>query len=307
MKNSQTIQKFNRKHTLKPILVLFIISLSLLFTCFIIQKTFVFANSKYYTPYTNGYGHSSPDEYKFDTYDDFMLDTIDGSGNQIHVWSIRHGQSIEHPTILFFHGNRGNVGSSLPMIAMMYFKLNVNVVIFDYRGYGLSSGSPSEDNVYNDTDTVWNYIKNNPALYDINNIFLYGRSLGGAIAFYLAEKMNSVIRGIIVENTIYNAKFMVQYTIPLVGHVIKHLMLSKFNNNIRIVNVTKPILIFTCCQDKVVNCINSYKLYEHVEHRKNTCLVRVSRKDAKHTNLWRSSFSDNYFEIFKRFILYYKK
>lgn len=88
-------------------------------------------------------------------------------------------------TLLLFHGNAGNIGQRLDLIEIFH-GLGLNVLIFDYRGYGASSGAPSEAGTYRDAAAAWRYLtetRHIPAAA----IFLYGESLGGAIAAHLAQ------------------------------------------------------------------------------------------------------------------------
>jgi alpha-beta hydrolase superfamily lysophospholipase len=79
------------------------------------------------------------------------------------------------------------------------------VVAISYRGYGHSSGTPSEKGILLDSQTAFDYIKSHP-IFDSSPIFLYGQSLGGAVAIGLAaNKINKgKIAGVILENTFAN-------------------------------------------------------------------------------------------------------
>ena len=94
-------------------------------------------------------------------------------------------------TILFFHGNAGNIGNRLEKIALLR-RLDVNIFIIDYRGYGNSTGSPSECGLYSDALRAYKYLINERGLSP-DSIILYGESLGGAVAIDLD--------GIVVINT----------------------------------------------------------------------------------------------------------
>src|SRR5258708_12301937 len=89
------------------------------------------------------------------------------------------------PSVLYLHGNDGNVSTSMDGIAPLR-ELGYTVFMIDYRGYGASGGGfPSEAGVYQDAQSAWDYLVHdwgvNPA-----NLFIYGHSLGGAIAIELA-------------------------------------------------------------------------------------------------------------------------
>ncbi|HQI81172.1 MAG TPA: alpha/beta hydrolase [Deltaproteobacteria bacterium] len=83
-------------------------------------------------------------------------------------------------TVLFCHGNGGNISSCMDTL-MVCRRLNLNVFLFDYRGYGSSEGSPSEQGTYLDADAAWGYLTSERKLPP-EGIIVWGRSLGGAIA-----------------------------------------------------------------------------------------------------------------------------
>ena len=112
-------------------------------------------------------------------YDDAIITTKDGL--KIVGWFIKQKNPLQHETIIFFHENAGNIGNRLACIEALYFELEVNVLIVGYRGYGHSQGSPSESGLELDAEAIFKYALENK---DINNlkIFLFGKSLGGAVA-----------------------------------------------------------------------------------------------------------------------------
>jgi fermentation-respiration switch protein FrsA (DUF1100 family) len=88
-------------------------------------------------------------------------------------------------TLLWFHGNAGNIGHRVDDLALFHHLLGVNVFIFDYRGYGNSQGKPSERGVYQDAHASLAYLVDRPDV-DPEHIVYYGRSLGAAVAVELA-------------------------------------------------------------------------------------------------------------------------
>lgn len=90
-------------------------------------------------------------------------------------------------TVLICHGNGGNIGDRLHPIGLFH-ELGLTVLIFDYRGYGESAGKPSEEGTYQDALAAWQYLtaKRNTAP---EKIVIFGRSLGGAVAAGLAERI----------------------------------------------------------------------------------------------------------------------
>ena len=110
--------------------------------------------------------------------------------------------SCAHPstargTALFFHGNAGSISDRLHRI-QPYHDLNINLLLWDYRGYGASSGSPSETGLYRDAAAMWQAVQER---YDIAaaNTILHGCSLGGGVASWLASQDD--FAGLILEST----------------------------------------------------------------------------------------------------------
>jgi pimeloyl-ACP methyl ester carboxylesterase len=88
--------------------------------------------------------------------------------------------------LLFFHGNAGNISHRLDSLKVFY-DLGLATFIFDYRGYGRSTGAPSEQGTYRDATAVWRYLTEDRRIA-AKDIVLFGRSLGAAIAVQLAPR-----------------------------------------------------------------------------------------------------------------------
>lgn len=115
-------------------------------------------------------------------YEDVQLRTDDGV--QLHGWFIPAAQS--RGTLLFFHGNAGNISHRLDSIRIFH-DLKLSVLIFDYRGYGQSEGKPSEVGTQRDALAAWRYLTEERGVLP-RQIVLFGRSLGAAVAAWLATQ-----------------------------------------------------------------------------------------------------------------------
>jgi len=101
---------------------------------------------------------------------------------KLHAWLIKASINPQNSrTLLFFHGNAGNIGARLPNIEILVKRLNCNVLIIDYRGYGNSEGIPSEDGLRLDGEATLEHALSRNDL-DKERIYLFGRSLGGSVA-----------------------------------------------------------------------------------------------------------------------------
>ncbi len=115
---------------------------------------------------------------------------------QIHAWYIP-AKSHTTKTVLFLHGNAGNISHRLETIKI-FNQLGLNLLIIDYRGFGKSTGKPSELGTYIDADTAWQYLIEEKNLTP-DQIIVAGRSLGGGVAAELAKKVQPAM--LILEST----------------------------------------------------------------------------------------------------------
>ncbi|VDM34475.1 unnamed protein product [Hydatigera taeniaeformis] len=108
------------------------------------------------------------------------------------------------PTVLFLHGNAGNIGHRLPIAKMLYDACGANVFLLEYRGFGYSTGQPNEYGMHSDAMAAFDYLASGAeGDVDGRNIFIFGRSLGGAVAIDLSTRPGVAMRarGTILENT----------------------------------------------------------------------------------------------------------
>tara|TARA_B110000305_G_C19219833_1_gene530003 strand:+ start:66 stop:605 length:540 start_codon:yes stop_codon:yes gene_type:complete len=129
-------------------------------------------------PQQNPSGYRSPSEYNL-PFEDHMIKTADNVN--IHAWLLIHDETPQlKPTIIFFHGNAGNIGFRLPNARSMFHSLNVNVLMVEYRGYGNSDDAEiNEAGLKTDSEAALHFIMNHKLLAS-STIFIFGRSLGGA-------------------------------------------------------------------------------------------------------------------------------
>lgn len=125
-------------------------------------------------------------------------------------WITQYGEKSKYsPTLVYFHGNAGNIGHRLQNAKGMHLVCGLNILMVDYRGYGLSTGIPSERGFYDDARATFNYLMSREDL-DHNQIGIFGRSLGGAVAIDLAAdtEFSQRIMCVILENTFTSIKDM---------------------------------------------------------------------------------------------------
>jgi pimeloyl-ACP methyl ester carboxylesterase len=153
----------------------------------------------------NREGFHSPAEYHL-PFEEHYLRTEDDEN--IHVWLILQEARASCPTVLFFHGNAGNIGFHLPNMNKLYLTAGCNICMVEYRGYGNSSGSPSEEGLIADAEAALDFLQDRQDI-DANKIVVFGWSLGGAVAIALAHARPRKLAGLIVENTFVSIADMV--------------------------------------------------------------------------------------------------
>ena len=153
-------------------------------------------------------------------------------------------------TIFFCHGNAEDIGIRVPVFKALNY-LGYGVFAFDYRGYGLSSGKPTEKNTYEDSETAFSYLTKNLGVPP-DKIILHGQSLGGGVAIPLAVKHK--VAGLIVESSFVTA-FRVLTRIPIYPF-------DKYKNIDKIKNVHCPILFIHGLKDRLISPGHGKKLFE---------------------------------------------
>lgn len=208
---------------------------------------------------------ASPADIGLD-FDDISIEV--GDSEKIHAWyvPVRTDDNADNnrstPTVLFFHGNGGNISHRLPTIDLAV-GLGANIMLLDYRGYGRSSGSPSEDNMYTDAEACYRWLTETKATPP-DQIILFGRSLGGAVAIELATRVECA--GLIVESSLTSAKAMGNLMFPYfpVGLLLKH----KFASIEKIRNVNCPILVAHSKNDDMIPFQMGRALFEKARRPK---------------------------------------
>ncbi|XP_043807973.1 alpha/beta hydrolase domain-containing protein WAV2 isoform X5 [Manihot esculenta] len=125
------------------------------------------------------------------TYEDVWLRSSDGV--RLHAWFIKLFPECRGPTILFFQENAGNIAHRLEMIRIMIQRLQCNVFMLSYRGYGASDGYPSQQGITKDSQAALDHLSQRTDI-DTSRIVVFGRSLGGAVGALLTTNNPDKIR-----------------------------------------------------------------------------------------------------------------
>jgi hypothetical protein len=144
-------------------------------------------------------------------YEDVQIDTADSE--RLHGWYVPAPQA--RGVLLFFHGNAGNISHRLDSIAI-FNRLGLDVLIVDYRGYGQSSGRPSEAGTYRDAQAAWDYLVGARGIAP-ERIVVFGRSLGGAVGAWLASRLppGAAPAAVIIESSFTSGADMARRLYPV--------------------------------------------------------------------------------------------
>ena len=157
-----------------------------------------------------------------------------GDDVQLHGWYVPGSRDL---TFLWFHGNAGNISHRLGNLKEMHDELAVNIFIFDYRGYGQSQGTPSEQGTYVDAIAALDSLKSREDI-EIHEIVYYGRSLGGALAVELATQEPPY--GLVLESSFPSVPYMAQKANPFLP--LWRLLRTKYDSAARVPYLKVPLL-----------------------------------------------------------------
>jgi len=220
-------------------------------------------------PRDNPENYRSPAEHRIH-FEDVKIPCSDGVS--IHAWlMLRTEAKNPLPTFVYFHGNAGNIGLRLPNAMEMMRYLNVNVLLVEYRGYGDSdSASPNEAGLKLDGQAALEFARKHPKL-DPSKIFLFGRSLGGAVAFSLAQyaqQKQIPVAGVIVENTFTSIPDMVDHLMPFVAPLKGLILKMKWDSSVIVPNLQCPVLFLAGAADQLVPHGHMLQLYKSTSQSK---------------------------------------
>jgi fermentation-respiration switch protein FrsA (DUF1100 family) len=165
-------------------------------------------------------------------------------GETLHAWLIPAPE--RRGTVLFFHGNAGNISHRLNSIALFH-GLGLEVLILDYRGYGQSTGTPSEAGLCRDAEAAWRYLTQTLGRAP-GGIIVFGRSLGGAVAAWLAERTRP--GALIIESTFTSLPDLVAQRYPWLP--ARLLARMRFDTRDALTRVNSPVLVIHSRDDEII-------------------------------------------------------
>ena len=235
------------------------------------MPSFMGRHSVQRSPSYNSPGFQCPSEHSL-PFTSHLIACPDGV--HIHAWLLLQADSLHRPTLIFYHGNAGNIGFRLPNASSLYRLCQLNVLMLEYRGFGDSAGSPSEAGLALDGLTALHWLRQQRHVVDPSNVFLFGRSLGGAVAIHVAaaaaklQQRSSpsfppLVRGLVVENSFTSVDDMVVTlalrvvrlsgpSMRLLRWALRLFMTSHWNSEGKAADVRCPALLISGEKDELV-------------------------------------------------------
>jgi pimeloyl-ACP methyl ester carboxylesterase len=196
--------------------------------------------------------------------------------------------------IIYSHGNSGNIYLDQNLVKQL--GKVASVVVYDYRGYGLSPGTPTEKGLQSDIINVWTYCVDQLHVRP-KNIVLYGRSLGCSFTLWLAKKLIKMNKklpyGIILESGFYNLKHVVTDIYPYMTNFIS----MKFDNITWLKKIDKkiPTLLLHSKDDELISIKHAYKLVKEADLDESQLYIMTGAHNKNNTD-------EEYFKKIDEFI-----
>lgn len=224
-------------------------------------------------------------------FDEVFFPAADGT--PLHGWFVP-GRGED--TIVWFHGNAGNISNRVYNIMLMNQLVGANLFIFDYRGYGLSEGKPSEKGIYSDGEGVLAYLRSRDDI-DSDKLVLFGRSLGGCAVAELAMRHRA--KAVIIESSFTSVDAMSRYKRPAIASFIPSRLLvrSRFDSLSKMGSIHSPVLIVHGDKDITVPIEMGRELFAAANEPKRFYEIRGATHDDTHI-----VGGEGYFKALREFI-----
>jgi fermentation-respiration switch protein FrsA (DUF1100 family) len=176
-------------------------------------------------------------------FQDLFFTTADGV--RLNGWFVPHRDASV--TLVWFHGNAGNISHRVENIKLLHEKVKINIFIFDYRGYGRSEGDISEAGTYQDGVAALEFVGKQLDV-KAENLIIFGRSLGAAVAVEMAGRHES--RALILESPFVSIPEMAKSVFPLLP--IGSLLQTRYDNLEKIAKIKGSLLVLHGDRDEVI-------------------------------------------------------
>lgn len=195
-------------------------------------------------------------------------------------------------TLVWFHGNAGNIGHRVENIKLLHDKVKVNIFIFDYRGYGRSAGSVSEEGTYRDGAAALAFVHQRLGIA-ADQLIIFGRSLGAAVAVEMALRFPC--QGVILETPFTSIRDMAKTVLPILP--IGAILQTRFDVVGKVGKIKAPLLVLHGDRDEVVPYEQGKQVFAAAQGAKEFYTIN----GANHNDTYRVG-GDAYFDRLHSFI-----
>ena len=224
--------------------------LALLYGC-VVGGVFFFQSSLIYYPHIGREMVATPRTYGLD-YEELEIVTEDGE--KLAAWWVAVPQA--RGTVLILHGNAGNISHRIEYLRMFH-RLGYASLIVDYRGYGRSTGSPSEEGTYRDAFAAWRHLTEQRGI-SARDIVLFGESLGGAVASWLAAR--HAPRALVLASTFTSVPDLgaqIYWFLP-----VRLLSRFEYDTLANLARISAPVLVAHSREDEIVPFSHGERLFD---------------------------------------------
>lgn len=179
------------------------------------------------------------------------------SGDTLNGWMLSPKSARNGTTILFFHGNAGNLIYHLGLITPLV-KEGFNVFVFDYSGFGFSQGKAKRKTVFEDGEDALSYLLTLPQIKN-DQLVVYGQSLGGHLAGALTPRHQDKIDAVVIEGAFSSHRDISADKVPILGRI---LVREIYNAKKAIPALQKPVLIIHSHEDSTIPYEHGKRLFE---------------------------------------------
>ena len=203
---------------------------------------------------------------------DFEEVRLAADGATLHGWWVP--AKAARSAVLVLHGNAGNISHRLEYLTM-FNRLGYATLIIDYRGYGKSSGTPSEDGTYRDGEAAWRHLVEARKL-EPQDIVLFGESLGGGVATWLA--LQHPPRALVLASTFTSVPDLGAQVYPWLP--VRWLARIEYGNRARIGQIAAPVLIAHSRNDDIIPFSHGQALFAAANAPKQFLEMRGGHNDG---------------------------
>ena len=176
--------------------------------------------------------------------------------------------------VLILHGNAGNISHRIGYLTL-FNRLHYATLLIDYRGYGKSGGSPSEEGTYRDAEAAWLHLVETRKV-NARDIVIVGESLGGAVATWLAAKYAP--RALIIASAFTSVPDLGAQIYPWLP--VRLLARIRYDNLDRIAKIAAPVLVAHSRDDEIVPFAHGEALFAAAREPKQFLAMRGGHNDA---------------------------